>query len=359
MDNKKSNGMTETKFKKLPHSEVEITGEIPADVFESYRKKAISELSENFELPGFRKGKVPENMFLQKVPDMVILEEMAEMAIAEAYPKLIEEHKIDPIGRPSVSLTKIAKDNPLGFVIKTAVIPEVKLADYKKIGEKISKEKEDVLITDEELDKAVEEIRKMRAPKLDSQPITDDKKENPIPEPILPELNDEFVKTLGKFENVTEFKNKLRENLKIEKKRGAKEKKRIKILDELVEKSEIDLPEIIIAEEQNRLIYQLKYDVERIGMKFEDYLKNVSKTEDDIKTEWKSEAEKRAKIEILISKIAEEEKISPTEEELSTEVKHLLEHNKDVDESRARAYLTQVITNQKVMEFLEKQETKE
>ena len=53
-------------LKKLPDSEVEIKAEIPSENFDSYRKKAVAELNKEFELPGFRKGRVPENIFLEK-----------------------------------------------------------------------------------------------------------------------------------------------------------------------------------------------------------------------------------------------------------------------------------------------------
>lgn len=343
-------------IKKLPHSEIEISGEIPAQVFEGYRAKAISELNKDFELPGFRKGKVPEGMFLEKVPEMIILEEMAEMAINEAYPKIIEEHKLDPIGRPEISITKIAKGNPLCFTIKTALVPEVKLPDYKSVAGTVPDEGQ-VEVTEKEVEDSINEIRKMRAPHLNPQPTTDNKQEKSAEEvalaPVLPEFTDEFVKTLGDFQNVAEFKTKLKENIKLEKERTSKEKRRMKILDALVEKTEIDLPKIIIEEEKNKLVHQLRYDVERLGMKFDEYLKNVNKTEDDMKNEWAGEAEKRAKIQFIITEIGIKENINPTEEELNQEVKHLLEHNNEVDEMRAKIYLSSLLTNQKVIEFLE------
>ena len=163
------------------------------------------------------------------------------------------------------------------------------------------------------------------------------------------------MKTLGNFQNVIEFKEKLKENIKLEKERAATEKKRVKLLDTLAQKTEIDLPKIIMEEEKNKLVYQLRHDIERFGLKFDEYLKSAGKTEDDIRKEWESEAEKRAKIQFIMSEIAKVENIFPTEEELSQEVKHLLEHNKDANESRARLYLSQVLANQKVMEFLENQ----
>jgi len=108
--------------KKLPKSEVEIEGELEVSVFESYFAKALKKIGETLKLDGFRKGKIPESVLLSKVPEIHVLEEMAEMALGEHYPKIIENEKIDAISRPEISITKLARNNPLGFKIKTAVL---------------------------------------------------------------------------------------------------------------------------------------------------------------------------------------------------------------------------------------------
>src|SRR3989344_729663 len=123
--------------KKLPKSEVEIEGELEAELFETYFAEALKKIGENFETDGFRKGKAPERVLLSKIPEIRILEEMAEMALSEHYPKIIEEEKIDAISHPEISITKLARKNPLGFKIKTAVLGKIKLPDYKALAKKI------------------------------------------------------------------------------------------------------------------------------------------------------------------------------------------------------------------------------
>ncbi|MEK7080836.1 MAG: trigger factor family protein, partial [Patescibacteria group bacterium] len=100
--------------KKLPKSEIEIEGELEAPLFESYFAKALKKIGETLKLDGFRKGKIPESVLLSKVPEISILEKMAELALGEHYPKIIESEKIDAISRPEISITKLARQNPLG-----------------------------------------------------------------------------------------------------------------------------------------------------------------------------------------------------------------------------------------------------
>ena len=101
--------------KKLPKAQLEISAIVPAEVFASYQKKALENIAKNIELPGFRKGHVPEKMLESRIGDAVILEEMAELAISRAYAEILIGEKIDALGRPEVRITKIAKGNPLEF----------------------------------------------------------------------------------------------------------------------------------------------------------------------------------------------------------------------------------------------------
>src|SRR5439155_1091666 len=103
-----------------------------------------------------RKGNVPEAIIIQKVGDLAILEEAAEIALSEEYPNILNEHKIEAIGRPEINITKIGLGNPLEFKIKTALLPEVKLGDYRSASSADSpKRRENLEVTDEEVDEVI------------------------------------------------------------------------------------------------------------------------------------------------------------------------------------------------------------
>jgi len=328
-------------IKKLENSEVEISGEILAESLEKYKERATKNISQNVEIKGFRKGKIPEDILRKNVGEMTILQEAAELALSDEYPKIILEYKINPIGNPQVSLTKLAPGENLGFKAKVTVMPEVTLTDYKTIAKKVVSEKDNLEVTEENLNTAIETIRKQR---------TTDKEQKE-----LPELNDEFVKTLGNFKDVKDFKEKLMENMKLEKARIAKDKKRNKIADGIIEKSKISLPQLLIDGELERMVAQFKADIEQAGLTYEKYLNEVKKTNEDIKKEWVPIAEKKAKLQLVLNKIALEENIKPAEDQVQKEMEHILSHHKDAPEERVRIFVETMLTNEKVFEFLENQ----
>ncbi len=325
-------------IKNLGNSEVEIVGEISTEKFEKWRERAVKNISSSAEIPGFRRGMAPEKVIVQKFGEMAVLEEMAELALAAAYSEILEKNNINAIGRPQVSITKIAKNSPLGFKLKTAVVPEVSLPDYKKIAGEVAEKKEDVVIPDEEVSKVIDGIRR--------------KREGGDETPLAP-LTDEMAKSLGDFNGVDDLKTKIRENLVAEKEWRGKQKKRASIAEKIIEKTEATLPKVLIDQELEKMLAQFKGDVANMGLKFEDYLVQLKKSESEIKKDWQKDAEKRVKLEIILVKIASVEKIFPSKEEIEKEAGHILEHYKDADKERTLAYAESLLTKEKVFEFLE------
>jgi len=343
---------------KLDHSRVEIKTTVPADKFDGYRARALKSLGDRIEVDGFRKGNVPANVIEKKVGDAAVLEEMAQLAIVESYPAILAEHKIDAIGRPEIHITKIAAGNDLEFTVTTAVIPTVELADYKKIAKETNKTKIEIVADEKEVEDAIKELRQMRAHQAmhDAGVEHADHNHAAIDEKDLPELNDEFVKSLGKFENVEDFKTKLKENLAKEKENREIEKKRIAIIDGIIDGSTIDLPDMLVDFELDKMMQQFAYDISMTGMTMEDYLTRIEKTEDTLKAEWRVNAIKRAKMQLILEKIAADEKLVPNDTDVQAETQKILEmykDQKDIAEDRVHAYVTQILTNAKVFEFLE------
>jgi len=326
-----SKNFDKLKTRELPDSEVEITGEITLSFLSVCRAEALKNLNSNVKIDGFRSGHIPEAILIKKVGELAVLEESAEIALGREYPNIIKELKIGAIGRPTISVTKLALGIPLEFKIMTAVEPDFVLPDYKKIAvevgkHSVSKDAQTPSVEETELlDKEVEDV------------MAELKKHN-----IKPELKE------GE-----KLEDKIRENIFMEKEFRSKEKRRLAILDKLVKETKVDVPKVLIESELMKMMGQFRDDVSRANLKWEDYLKQAKKTESEIEAEWRPKALDRAKAELIIGKIAESEKLEPNLEELEGETKRLLSHHKDADPLRARMYVYQMMRNEKVFEFLE------
>lgn len=322
--------------KNLPESEVELVGEVPAETLSPYRSRALAEISAELELPGFRKGKVPQEMVLKKVGELSVLEEAVNLFVRDFYPGLVETQKIDAVGRPQITITKLAPGNPAGLTIRTAVYPEVVLPrGYKTIEESVLLPQA-AEATDEEAAQTLESLRQSR------------KKEDKVPE-----LNDVFAKSVGAFESLEALKTQIKKGIGEEKVRAAKDKRRGEIIDKLLDKTEVAVPKIFVESELEKIIAQLKEDIVRFGLTFEGYLKQSNKTEEALRQDFRAQAAKRAKLQLTLNEIAKVEKIEADKEAIEHEMKHALEHFPDANPELLGIHVTTVLRNEKVLKLLE------
>src|SRR5690606_7771487 len=245
------------KVEKLEGSKVKITGEIPYEEIEKERSATIKALGKNVKVDGFREGHVPEAILVQKFGELPLLTEMAERALSRTYPEIVKAQELDVIGPPKIEITKIAPNNPLGFTATVHVMPAIKLADYKKIAKAMNGEEADASVTDAEVEEQIKTILRSKAAyeRLQKKAAAGEKEththadgtvhEGPAHDELgrpledindlpIPELTDEVVKTLGQpgqFENVDDFRSKIREHLEIEKKREVEGKRRAALTD--------------------------------------------------------------------------------------------------------------------------------
>lgn len=347
-----------TKQTNLPDSEYEIEGEIHADVVKTFRDKAVKELSLETRVDGFRPGHAPEKFVVDRFGEVAITEEAGRMALeahyGDIFKKAIDDKNIKVLGSPAVTITKVAPGEAFGFKIKTALMPEVKVKGYKASAKKAMSEKAEVKVTDKEIEEAIVDLQKQVA-------HTDHHKNNPddhghdhgdLP---LPEVDAEFIKKFGPFETVEAFKEKVKEGITVEKNRKEKDKKRLSLMDTLIEDSEITMPKMLVESELSRMVHELGANISQMGLNVETYLKHIGKTIDELKTEWIPDAEKRAKTQLILNQIALDEKITVSEDDIKKEVEQIMQVYKDADRTRAEIYVETVLLNEKVWAWLEEQ----
>jgi trigger factor len=138
---------------KLEHSMAKLTITVPAEEFDKAMVKAYNKTKGRFNVPGFRKGKVPMAFIEKMYGPAVFYEDAANDMINEYYPKEAVASELEIASQPVIDVTQIEKGKDLIFTAEVAVKPEVTLGEYKGV----EVDKIDVEVTEEEV---LEDIKK-------------------------------------------------------------------------------------------------------------------------------------------------------------------------------------------------------
>jgi len=176
----------------------------------------------------------------------------------------------------------------------------------------------------------------------------------------LPEINDEFAQNIGKFKSLNELKKKIKENLEKDAHIKEKQRQEIEALQKLIKQTQFEeIPKILIDNEINKMMEELKASVEQSFGKFEDYLLNIKSTEETLKKEFLSKAEERVKSALCIREIGKKEKIIVDEKEIKEEIKKLSALYKNQERllknfatESGKNYLKNLLINRKVIDIL-------
>ncbi len=121
-----------TTVTELPESRVRVEAEVPAAEVEKRVAQAARQLGRNLRVPGFRTGKVPPPVIIQRVGRDAVLDEAVRESIAGWYTAAIDRAKVVPVGEPDLNLAELPDEGePLRFSIEIGVRPEAKLGDYE------------------------------------------------------------------------------------------------------------------------------------------------------------------------------------------------------------------------------------
>ena len=137
----------------------EIEVKIEKEEWKNAIDKSFEKNVKNAKVDGFRKGKVPRNIFEKKYGKESLFEEAINIVLPDAYDKVFKENKdLVPIIQPSIDIKEI-NDDSLTFIFKITTKPEVKIKKYKKLN--VKKEKAEV--SKEEVDHQLEHLREQYA----------------------------------------------------------------------------------------------------------------------------------------------------------------------------------------------------
>jgi trigger factor len=153
-----------TTVTELPESRVRVEAEVPAAEVERRLAQAARQLARNLRVPGFRAGKAPPPVVIQRVGRAAVLDEAVRDSLGTWYAAAVDAARIVPVGEPDLDLGDLpGEGEPLRFSIEIGVRPKAELGEYK--GVEVGKR--GVEISDEEITAELDRLRE-RSAKLDT-----------------------------------------------------------------------------------------------------------------------------------------------------------------------------------------------
>ena len=218
----------------------------------------LEEAVKNTEFPGFRKGMAPKELVEEKADVSKLYGEVINHLLEKYYPQALKENLIAPVSNPKVEIKEFDLEKDFEFAATVAVRPEVKIGDYKP-----------------KLKELLEARKKKRT-----------------------EENGEKLK---KGEKIDDSHIHLSSN---------------EVIDAVINSSEVEIADILIEEEADRMMSRLVDQAQSIGLSLEQYLKAQNKTAEQLRSDYSKVAEKSLKAEFLLGQLVKDGKIEVTDEEI-------------------------------------------
>lgn len=185
---------------------------------------------------------------------------------------------------------------------------------------------------------------------------------NKIKEVIEPKLDDTFASTVGPFETLEQLKSDIKKQLEHDASHRAERDFEAALVNELADKTKVSIPDVLIEEQEQMVLQEVRQNAVQRGMTFEEFLTSNKTTEEEfVKKEVKPEAERRVKAGLMLSEIADLEKIDVDPEELEARMIALKAQYKDssmqaeLDKPESRREINSRLRTEKVIEYLKTQ----
>ncbi|WP_298126606.1 trigger factor [uncultured Clostridium sp.] len=149
----------EAKMEKIDVNIVKFEVKVEAEKFDAALTRAYKKNVKNFNVPGFRKGKVPMNVVKKYYGIEVLLEDAVNFAIEGSYSEVLKENNIIPVDYPKIDVVEVGEGKDFVYTAEVTVYPEVELGEYKGL----SIEKKTYEVTEEEVSKKLKEMQEKNA----------------------------------------------------------------------------------------------------------------------------------------------------------------------------------------------------
>lgn len=304
----------QTELNKTDDGTIELTITIPWDTVKKSYDKIADEEVKQVEVQGFRKGKAPRELAEKKLNNEKIWQQVLEKVIPQYYSQALQKEQIKPILAPQIQLLKAARGNDLTFKATTAETPKVELGDYKK---------------------ALEDLTAKKAPyQSPSGSGTGQAAKIWVPEGA------------GKIKSPKGAKKDSEEKEK-------KEKVTLNdVLEKLLKIVKITLPTALVERQTNQQLTQLLDQVKQVGMTIQQYAQSKGKTVEQMRKEIEEEAAKTLKLEFILEKIADAEKISVDDKEIEDFISKSKDKKEQATLRNQRYFIASLLRRQKTLQRL-------
>ena len=325
--------------KDISKDTVELTITIPKDSFNSSYNALMKDKIKDTDIKGFRKGKVPTKLVepqLNQTVRLETLDKIAPLYISTA----IQKENLDPIAPPEYkTLPKLEEDKDIELTIAVTIMPEFKLGNIKKI--KI--EKEEATISSQEIEDALDDIKKNYKTKEK-------------------EINDAWAVEIGeilKLKDVKDIKalrKQIEDALREQKAHMLLHQRQEKALDEAIKLSDIDVPLPAIKYEAQERERSFRSDMQERGINVEEFIKSQNLTIEKMRELWERDSKEALQTDVFLKLYMKEHDIDMTDEELTKRIDDLKKSapkGTDMsvyDDENWRAYIKNVDLKQKAFE---------
>ncbi|MGW7076299.1 trigger factor [Streptomyces sp. NPDC054866] len=139
----------------LNPTRVRLTVEVPFEELKDSLDAAYKKINQQVTVKGFRKGKIPARVIDQRFGRGAVLEEAVNDALPKFYTEAVNEAELNVLGQPEVDITELKDNETLNFTAEVDIRPAIEIPDYSGIEVEVDA----VEVSDEDVEKAVEELR--------------------------------------------------------------------------------------------------------------------------------------------------------------------------------------------------------
>jgi len=356
---------------KLEKGKVEVKVDVPKAGFGEAYKETVGAFAKNTKIAGFRPGMAPEDMVVGHVGANKVLNETASFLISKHLSDIFKKEDLIPLDSPKIAVDTLAAASPFSFTASFTLHPQIKVGNWKAIKAKKIAAKE---VTEKDIEESIKNIyeawKKQKSqsgeskseenPPAGGENVIYDAKGNAIPvkqgknKVTVTNIDDEFAKAIG-AKDLAHLHEIIKKDLEMLVADQVEVQLEQEIFEQILKLGEIEVPEILVEDELNRILIRMNSELEKQGKTLESYLASEKTTIDALKDKWREQAAKNVKISLVMDTIGREEKVQVTKEELDAALAGVNQTNLSADQKRdLENYLVTSIFQAKTLDLVKK-----